>query len=285
MIYISTGGFKHQPASDTVKSLAKDGFLAIELSGGIYEKNQLQKLKNLQAEYGINFKVHNYFPPPVTPFVFNLASLNKNIAELSIQHAMNAIDYSSELGGDVYSFHAGFLLDPGVSELGKTISSRSLYDRTEAMKAFIERVNDLSKYAFSKKISLLIENNVVSNSNYKKFSGDPLLMTSKSECIYVMENTPDNVNLLVDVAHLKVSSKSLGLDGSLFLAQCKKWIKAYHLSDNNGLEDENKSFDSNSWFWTHITNGLDYYSLEVYTPSLNVLHEQSELAEAKVLKS
>ena len=153
------------------------------------------------------------------------------------------------------------------------------------MKAFIERVNDLSKYAFSKKISLLIENNVVSNSNYKKFSGDPLLMTSKSECIYVMENTPDNVNLLVDVAHLKVSSKSLGLDGTLFLAQCKKWIKAYHLSDNNGLEDENKSFDSNSWFWTHITNGLDYYSLEVYTPSLNVLHEQSELAEAKVLKS
>jgi sugar phosphate isomerase/epimerase len=99
-----------------------------------------------------------------------------------------------------------------------------------------------------------------------------------------MKNTPSNVNLLVDVAHLKVSSQSLGLDGTLFLTECKKWIKAYHLSDNNGLEDENKSFDSNSWFWTHIINGLNYYSLEVYTSSLNVLHEQSELAEAKVLK-
>ena len=285
MIYISTGGFKHQSASDSVKLLAKNGFLAIELSGGLFEKNQLKKLKNLQEKYGINFKVHNYFPPPFKPFVFNLASLNKDIAALSIKHAMNAIDYSSELGSGVYSFHAGFLLDPGVSELGKTIPSRSLYDRTEAMNVFIKRVNDLSIYASSKKISLLIENNVVSNSNYKKFSGNPLLMTSKSECIYVMKNTPDNVNLLVDVAHLKVSSKSLGLDGTSFLAQCKKWIKAYHLSDNNGLEDENKSFDSNSWFWNHITNGLDYYSLEVYTPSLNVLHDQSDLAESKVLKS
>ena len=285
MIYISTGGFKNQPASDTVKFLADDGFFSIELSGGIYEKNQLKKLKNLQAEYGITFKVHNYFPPPLVPFVFNLASLNDDIARLSIQHAMNAIDYASELGSDVYSFHAGFLIDPGVSELGKIISGRVLYDRTEAMNVFIKRVNDLSKYAFSKNISLLIENNVVSDSNYKKFSGDPLLMTSVSECIYVMENTSTNVNLLIDVAHLKVSSKSLGLDSALLLTECKRWIKAYHLSDNNGLEDENKSFDTNSWFWAHITNGLGYYSLEVYTSSLKVLHEQYELAKIKVLKS
>lgn len=285
MIYISTGGFKNQPASDTVKFLADDGFFSIELSGGIYEKNQLKKLKNLKAEYGITFKVHNYFPPPLVPFVFNLASLNDDIARLSIQHAMNAIDYASELGSDVYSFHAGFLIDPGVSELGKIISGRVLYDRTEAMNIFIKRVNDLSKYAFSKNISLLIENNVVSDSNYKKFSGDPLLMTSVSECIYVMENTSTNVNLLIDVAHLKVSSKSLGLDSALLLTECKRWIKAYHLSDNNGLEDENKSFDTNSWFWAHITNGLGYYSLEVYTSSLKVLHEQYELAKIKVLKS
>jgi sugar phosphate isomerase/epimerase len=285
MIYISTGGFKYQTAYKTSKFLAENGFLAIELSGGIYEKNQLKKLKDLQTKYDIQFKVHNYFPPPLNPFVFNLGSLNKDIARLSIQHVKNAIDYSKELRSDVYSFHAGFLLDPGVSELGETISSRQLYDRTEAMKVFIERVNDLSIYALSKKVSLLIENNVISSSNYKQFFGDPLLMTNKSECIYIMENTPSNVNLLVDVGHLKVSSQSLGLDAILFLTKCKKWIKAYHFSENNGMEDENKEFDSNSWFWPHIINGLDYYSLEVYTSSLNVLSGQCELAEAKVLKS
>ena len=154
MIHISTGGFKNQSASDTVKLLAKDGFVSIELSGGVYENNQLEKLKDLQIKYGINFRVHNYFPPPSKPFVFNLASLNKDIARLSIQHAKKAIDYSSELGGKVYGFHAGFLLDPGVTELGEVIANRSLYDRTEAMKVFIERVNSLSKYAFSKKVSL-----------------------------------------------------------------------------------------------------------------------------------
>jgi sugar phosphate isomerase/epimerase len=285
MIYISTGGFKDQSASDTVKLLAKDGFISIELSGGVYENNQLGKLKDLQIKYGINFRVHNYFPPPSKPFVFNLASLNKDIARLSIQHAKKAIDYSSELGGSVYSFHAGFLLDPGVTELGEVIANRSLYDRTEAMEVFIERVNSLSKYAFSKKISLLIENNVISSSNFKQFSGDPLLMTSSNECVYIMKNTPSNVNLLVDVAHLKVSSKSLSLDATLFLTKCKKWIKAYHLSDNNGMEDENKAFDSNAWFWPYIIKGLDYYSLEVYTPSLSVLYKQRQLAEKKVLKS
>jgi sugar phosphate isomerase/epimerase len=285
MIYISTGGFKSQSASDTVKLLAENGFLSIELSGGVYETNQLRKLKDLQTEYGLSFRVHNYFPPPLKPFVFNLASLNTNIATLSIQHVKNAIDYSTELGSDVYSFHAGFLLDPGVSELGETISSRQLYDRTVAMKVFIERVNSLSKYAHSKKVSLLIENNVVSSSNYKQFSGDPLLMTGKSECVYIMENTPSNVNLLVDVAHLKVSSQSLGVDAISFLTECEKWVKAYHLSDNNGMEDENKTFDVNSWFWPHIVNGLNYYSLEVYTSSLNVLRKQCELAKAKVLKS
>jgi len=285
MIYISTGGFKSQPASETAKLLAENGFFAIELSGGVYENNQLVKLKDLQIEYGINFKVHNYFPPPSIPFVFNLGSLNKDIASLSINHAKKAIDYSMELGSNIYSFHAGFLLDPGVSELGETITSRGLYDRKESMKVFIDRVNDLSEYANSKKVSLLIENNVVSSSNFKQFSGDPLLMTSSHECEYIMENTPSNVNLLVDVAHLKVSSQSLGLDPILFLNKCKKWIRAYHLSDNNGMEDENKSFDSNAWFWPHIINGFDYYSLEVYTPSLSLLYEQSQLAEAKVLKS
>ncbi len=285
MIYLSTGGFKTQPASVTVKHLAENEFLTIELSGGVYEDDQLRKLRDLQKQYDIIFKVHNYFPPPLKPFVFNLGSLNKEIASLSIQHVKNSIEYSVELGSDVYSFHAGFLLDPGVSELGVTIANRRLYDRAEAMKVFLERVNFLAEYALSNNVSFLIENNVVSDSNYKQFSGDPLLMTGKNECEYIMENTPDNVNLLVDVAHLKVSAQSVGFDAVSFLAKCRKWIKAYHLSDNNGMEDENKVFDEGSWFWPHLITGLNYYSLEVYTSSLNIIRSQYEMAKNKVLMS
>lgn len=285
MIYISTGGFKYQTAYESSKFLVENGFNAIELSGGVYKKNQLQMLSKLQNENDIVFKVHNYFPPPKNPFVFNLGSLNKDIAKLSIQHVKNALDCSVELGSDVFSFHAGFLLDPQVKELGQTISERHLYNRNESMMRFIDRVIDLSEYAFSKKVSLLIENNVISISNYKQFSGDPLLMTGTNEAKYIMENTPENVNLLVDVGHLKVSSNSLNFIGFDFLNICKKWIKAYHLSENNGEEDENKEFNNNSWFWENIINDLDYYSIEVYTPSIDILTDQYNIAKSKVYKS
>ena len=284
MIYVSTGGFKHQTAYDSAKFLVENGFNAIELSGGVYKENQLKELIKLQEQNDIIFKVHNYFPPPKNPFVFNLGSLSEDIAKLSIKHVKNAVDYSVELGSNVFSFHAGFLLDPQVSELGDTISERRLYNRNESMIRFIERVNHFSDYAYSKKISLLIENNVVSLANYEEFSGDPLLMTNTNEAKYIMENTPENVNLLVDVGHLKVSSRSLNFKEEEFLKTCKKWIKAYHLSDNNGKEDENSVFRNNSWFWPHLINELDYYSMEVYSSSIDILSQQYNLAKSKVLK-
>ena len=63
-----------------------------------------------------------------------------------------------------------------------------------------------------------------------------------------MENTNENVNLLIDVAHLKVSSNSLKFNQTMFEI-CDPWIKAYHLSDNNGLSDTNEPFSEDAWFW------------------------------------
>ena len=50
----------------------------------------------------------------------------------------------------------------------------------------------------------------------------------------------DKVGLLVDVAHLKVSANTLNFKPEQYLLKLNKYIKAYHLSDNNGLADENK---------------------------------------------
>lgn len=275
LIYISTGGYVEQAAWRTSEQFYEAGLKCVELSGGIADDDQMRRLgKMKQALY---FQIHNYFPPPKKPFVFNLASLNKNISTLSYRHVVTAMHWAIELSLTRYSFHAGFLLDPQMNELGQCIQRRELVARNQALAMFVDQVNDLSEYARKLGISLLIENNVLTAKNYREFSADPFLMTTAEECAFVMRNTPDNVNLLIDVAHLKVSAHSLGFDPVEFLSFCAPWVHAYHLSDNDGKSDSNKPVDKASWFWPHLKRGLEYYSLEVYNAPLPMLVEQHQL--------
>ena len=86
--------------------------------------------------------------------------------------------------------------------------------------------------------------------------------------------------LLIDVAHLKVSANSLGFDRLKFLKSVYPWIRACHLSDNDGLSDSNESVKEDSWFWKHIPSNLDYYSLEVYGKNPIELAEQVKLTQS-----
>ena len=107
-------------------------------------------------------------------------------------------------------------------------------------------------------------------------------MVEKNECVEVMKSTPNNVNLLVDFAHLKVSSNSLGFDAREFHEECRGWIKAYHFSDNNGLSDSNSIFTEDAWFWPLLKKDLDYYSIEVYGVEYEVLKNLIELIKSKI---
>ena len=278
MIYVSTGGFGKQSAWQTVADFHQAGISEIELSGGKYDRENLSRL--FQFKSIVAFQVHNYFPPPKVPFVFNLASLDRDIAKQSNRHVQKAMACAVDLGRTIYSFHAGFLVDPKVDELGKNFGSQSLYDRKESIKAFIDRVHLLSEIAEKLGVELLIENNVLSATNFKSFSSNPFLMASADECVSVMRDTPANVNLLVDVAHLKVSANSLNFDPVDFLEQTNPWTMAYHLSDNDGLSDSNAPFTDDSWFWPYLKRNLNYYSVEVYNPSsMNILKDQVALAK------
>ena len=280
MIYVSTGGFRNQNGFDAANYLKSANINSVELSGGVYLDNQLKLLKSLKKS--TKFMVHNYFPPCEDPFVFNLASLNKDVATKSYEHAIKAMHWAVELDNPNYSFHAGFLVDPNVKELGKKVKSRDLFNRDEAIKIFIERLNMLSIEADKLGVSLMIENNVLSPGNFSEFSDNPFLMATADECVYVMEHTSNNINLLIDVAHLKVSANTLDFDKEQFLLSCDQWIKGYHLSDNNGLRDSNDRVNDNSWFWPLLRNDLDFYTIEVYSDDLSVLSEQVNLVQSKL---
>ena len=277
MIYVSTGGFSNKTAYESACDLFDANIFCCELSGGLYDKNFENSLIKLESKSKI--QIHNYFPPPEKPFVMNLASNDQNIVKRTITHIKKAIELSSALKTYTYSFHAGFLVDPKIDELGRRVEKKLLLDRAKALNRFIDNVNILALYAKKFNTKLLIENNVLSYNNYKHFGQNPFLMVDENECIEVMQKTEKNVFLLIDVAHLKVSSNSLGFDKLKFLKSVNSWIRAYHLSDNDGLSDSNHPVRENSWFWPYINNNLDYYSLEVYRKNPLELLEQLKLTK------
>jgi len=281
MIFVSTGAFPDKTADAATRLLLEHGIDAVELSGGLYSATLLPDLMALRE--AVHLQVHNYFPPPPQLFVFNLASFTPEIGEASMRHARQAISWGAKLGCRRYGFHAGYLIDPAVSELGKTIHRRQVNDRQAALRLFLERVDELARSAEHEDVELLIENNVVSPANFAQFGAAPLLMCTPGECVEIMHSTPENVRLLIDVAHLKVSARTLSFDPVAMLENCAQWTGGYHLSENNGLADTNDVITRGSWFWPHIRTDLDYYTLEVYDPNPAVLVSQRELAETIIV--
>ncbi len=279
MTYVSTGGF-HDRAGDAVSTeLLSAGMPFIELSGGAYSETLLRDLQALTP--AAHFQIHNYFPPPPDPFVFNLASLDTVIGERSISHVEQALRWCVALGADRYSFHAGFLLDPKLAELGNRIPNRSLFDRDRCIEVFVSRVCRLNETAESLGITLMIENNVLSARNALEFPDNPLLMCDPLECQQILGLLPQRVGQLIDVAHLKVSANSLHFDPVGMFDECHERITGYHLSDNDGREDSNQPFDEDAWFWPHLKSDVDYVSIEVYGCGMHQLKQQQELSESK----
>jgi len=280
MIYVSTGGRSSHTAFETAKDFLNHGIRSIELSGGSYSSSYKKDLISLSGE--ASFQVHNYFPPPLVPFVLNLGSQDPYILDKSINHARKAMELVCDLGGGVYSFHAGFRIDPIVSDLGKKLAKNSLYSREDCLNTFNETVLMLSEEAQDKGIRLLIENNVLNGQNLNRFGEDPLLMTNPNEINKFMKKMPSNVGLLLDVAHLKVSAHSLGFDLLEAASEIEQWIEGYHLSDNDGSSDSNELIRSDSWFWKIIDKNKTYYSIEVYGIDTNELLDQYNFISEKI---
>ena len=179
-IYISTGGYKDSSAEKICKDLFNEGVTSIELSGTKYVEGIIEKLSLLKKK--INFQIHNYFPPPKIPFVLNLASENEKIAELTLNHIFHALECCKELDAKFYSFHAGFLCDLNVNELGKKVHKKKLQDRSITKKMFLKRVQMISQKASELDVNIMIENNVLSKNNLIEFGSNPLLMCEAKEC-------------------------------------------------------------------------------------------------------
>lgn len=280
MIYISTGGFRAVSGAETALNFSEHGIFSVELSGGAYESDQEERLKSMKNLLAL--QIHNYFPPPKDPFVFNLAAMDPRVLEKSVNHVRSGIKLSTEIDRPIYSFHGGYLVNPSPNELGGAFKKYHVQERRLALDQFGDVVVNLAEEARREGVQLLIENNVLSLNNFKVFGEDPFLFTEPDEISQFMASMPKNVGLLLDLAHLNVSAASLGFDKIAAHKALEKWIRGYHLSDNNGEVDSNNAVCEESWFWPHILNNLDYYTLEVYGVGPHQLYNQLELTKKMI---
>lgn len=279
-VLISTCCIKKKMLNQICNLYKKNNIFDIELSAGKYFKN-LNSFLNKKKKI-FNFQVHNYFPVPEKPFVFNLASENKIIINKSLKHAKRAIKIASNLERKIYSFHAGYLVDPSTNELGKDMKKRQVYSKDKSMKRFISNVKKLAKFAKKYNVKLLIENNVITKKEFDNFQKNIVLMADPNEINYIFSKMPNNVRMLLDVAHFKVSSKGLKFNLVKSLKKINKWIEGYHFSDNNGNADNNRPFNNKSWFWKYLKKDLNYYSIEVYNQNIEQIKNQKKLLEKKL---
>ncbi len=133
----------------------------------------------------------------------------------------------------------------------------------------IRSVREVADYAAAKRKSLLLENNVISPVYLAKAPANPLLMTDAREIVrFMKEVDKPNVGFLIDTGHTKVSGTALGYDPHAFMDAVAPYVRALHLSDNDGREDQNLPFDETAWFYPrlrefrHVPWVLEAYRLE-----------------------
>ena len=241
MIWVSSSGVRARRISAAVQQLAEAGFTQLELSGGTEPYPELESdLLELAAGGRLRFQLHNYFPPPASPFVLNLASMDELILQASLEHVKRALDLSRKLGATRLAVHAGFRFDVPPGELGGALGERPLAAHADSLQRFVASLRELAPHAGS--VRLYVENNVLSERNRRTWPGEnPLLLCCAAdwrELKPMLE--PLGIGLLLDLAHLKVSTRSLGLDFETEAAELLAETDYLHLSDNDGLRDSNQ---------------------------------------------
>lgn len=243
MTYYASSCFNFTKIKDLLEFCRKNEIYHLELGGNL--KFELQLTTTLANAKDFSFLIHNYFPTPKKPFVLNLASTNKSIRQKSLKHCQSAIKLCQTLRVPFYSVHAGFLADLQPNDLGKNQSNSSFIDRNTGLNFF----NDSIAQLLNDKVDLLIENNVNSQENIIDGKNKLYLFAEPEETLqfFKQQNNP-HLGLLVDLGHLNVSAKQLCFDKYKYIELLTPWIKAFHLSANNGIEDQGLPFQKDEWF-------------------------------------
>lgn len=249
MIYISSASVKSERIGDSVRSLASMGFKNIELSGGTkHYAGYMEDLVSLKDEFGLNYLVHNYFPPPEEDFVLNLTSSDEAIVSRSMGLIRNGIMAANRLKAPLYAFHPGYAVELSPVKKGIYFDyTKAKAPKQEKEALFYGRLDAIMKE--------LPEGCRVAVENLFPFSEkeDMSLFSAPEEIFGFLERTSSDprVGMLLDLGHLNVSSRYLGFDRDAFLDELLerfgKKIFEVHISENDGSGDVHHLTPEDSW--------------------------------------
>lgn len=274
MIYVSSACSKQKRIGDAIEELVLAGIRNIELSGGTeYYVGYQDDILRLKDKYNLNYLVHNYFPPPKEHFVINLASLNNNIYDKSIQYLRGSIRLSHKIGAKRFGFHAGFFVDLKSKELGKVVKKKNIENRELSILRFCEAFKILKEE--SRDLDLYIENNIYSYSNYRVYYDQvPFMLLTHQD--YKDLKKRINFNLLLDLAHLKVSINTLQLNLKDEIDKMISESDYLHISENNGKKDQNLALDDES----DLVRILKMYNIKDKTITIEVYSDVDSIIQS-----
>ena len=266
MIYASTSCLKNpQDVFRVLDEYEKAEIENVEL-GSVHKHFQTKKLR----EYNFNFIAHGYFPPPKTPFNFNLASQKKSILEKSIKLVKKAVNVCVDINAPIFTFHAGFTVDP--KKLGIKFSREGIVDRDVAIKTFIMASHEVLDYAKSRGVKLGMELNVVQKFNLDKGKNKLLLFADYDETkVFLKHFKKNEIGLLLDLGHTSVTSHWLNFDKDKFVKKIKKSVVVVHASNNNGLQDQHRQLTKNCWQTSKLKN---FKNIPITLETMNLTTDQ-----------
>jgi sugar phosphate isomerase/epimerase len=236
---------------ETIKEILDGGVsfvrCGIELASSSMSVSETADLVSEANRRGLPLLAHNYFHHSEKDFVLNMASPIASERSRSIDYVCAMIDFCADNNIPEYSFHSGFACAFSVEHFGHPLTALPAFDKQSACDAFAGGVRRAAAHARSKSTGLLIENNVLTRDNLSDGKNLHLLCVSSEEIEkFFNQAACENLGLLLDFGHLKVSCKTLGLSLCAELDALKKRCGQIHLHDNDGFTDQHGALKSES---------------------------------------
>ena len=237
--------------TEVLDELLRKGVRAVELgSTHILERN----LQPVLGRLGMEYLVHNFFPPTTDRFVVNLASRDREVRARSVEYAKNSISFCSEIGAKLYTVHPGFVTDPAGESLSSTTydfrfgaTDRGVYE--ESFAHLLNSIDALTKNAERNGVVLGVE------SQGSATESGQLLLQRPEEFRQFLSTFPTRtVGLNVNLGHLNLASRVFKFDRLSFIEEFAERIVALEISHNDGEKDDHGVLVPGAWYWPIIAD-------------------------------
>tara|TARA_B100000963_G_C22522722_1_gene623801 strand:+ start:151 stop:1032 length:882 start_codon:yes stop_codon:yes gene_type:complete len=279
LIFISSGG-SNLSAKEFLSLVADHGLNNIELSSG--NLVDYKALIKFAKSKNLTIQPHNYFPPNKDNYVINLAKKNI-IKDYQFKEILTAqINIAKHFNRKFLHYHAGYCFELSSTDFGvKKLERSPIFAKHTCIKNFHDNTKEISEILEKKGLKLLIENNVVNLGAFNTFGQNPFLCADPDEILSILNTTDIFIGLLLDLAHLKVSSHTLKFDFFEAVRKLMPITSAIHISDNDGCQDTNQAFDEKSDVLQALKlfKNLDFITVEVYSNDLNKIKNQVNLVK------